>query len=203
MKPLELGNVSRETLEKLRVYHALLLKWQDKINLISPTTVSDAWQRHFVDSAQVSPLVPEGTKSIYDLGSGAGFSGMVLAILRPELSVSLIECDTKKCAFLQTVSRETGTPVTIRNIRIEAATEDMDAPEIVTARALSSLKSLLDYCAPWLVSRENMRFIFPKGAQFLAEIEGAKSAGWSFESDEVPSKTDSAARILCLTNVCR
>ncbi len=203
MKPLELEGVSRETLEKLKAYHALLLKWQEKINLISSVTVSDAWNRHFIDSAQIAPLLPEGIKSIVDLGSGAGFAGLVLAMMRPDISLTLVESDAKKCAFLQTVSRETRTPVVIRNARIEAATSDIKAPDIITARALASLKSLLDYCEPWLVSRENIRFIFPKGAQFSAEIADANQAGWQFDWTETQSKTDPAARILCLTHVRR
>src|SRR5689334_12618331 len=113
MKQPDLDGVSRETTDKLRVYHDLLIKWQNSINLISPNTVSEAWERHFLDSVQLSPLIPPTAGTLYDIGTGAGFPGLVLAILRPELPVSLIESDSKKCAFLQTVSRETGTKVTV------------------------------------------------------------------------------------------
>src|SRR4051812_42018015 len=99
MKPPELENVPHETMERLHIHYELLLKWQNTINLISPNTIAEAWERHFLDSVQISPLVPPGTKTLYDIGSGAGFPGMVLAILRPEMSVSLIESDSKKCAF--------------------------------------------------------------------------------------------------------
>lgn len=111
-------NVSRETEARLRQYQALLLKWQEKINLISPGTMKDSWARHFQDSLQILPLVPDGPARLYDLGSGAGFPGLVLAIARPDLAVTLIESDAKKCAFLQAVSRETGVKVTIDNCRI-------------------------------------------------------------------------------------
>jgi len=191
--------VSRETLDKLRHYHTLLLKWQEKINLISPNTVSEAWERHFIDSAQLAPLLPADAKTLYDLGSGAGFPGMVLAILRPDLSVTMIESDSKKCAFLQTVSRETGVGVTVKNCRIEAAT-DLPAPDIVSARALSSLSELLDYSRSWLKAGKPM-LLFPKGRQFQVEIDAAKTAGWAFEIDAQRSITDSESRILRLTNV--
>ena len=207
MKPLEIApdivNVSRETLEKLQQYHALLLKWQEKINLISPATVSTAWERHFIDSAQLSPLLPDAPQALYDLGSGAGFAGMVLAILRPDIAVTFIESDAKKCAFLGTVSRETGIKVAIRNERIEAATVTLPPPDLVTARALASLTELFGYVRPWAEIHPAMRMIFPKGAQASEEIAAAKAAGWSFDCDEIPSKTDKAARILVITNLCK
>lgn len=207
MKPLEISTdiapVSRETLEKLRHYHALLLKWQEKINLISPNTVPDAWNRHFIDSVQLVPLLPEGAKTLYDLGSGAGFAGLVLAILRPDIAVTLIESDAKKCAFLGTVSRETGVAVTIRNERIEAAVRSLAAPDVVTARALAALPDLFSYAAPWAESNADLRLVLPKGGQAHAEIAAAKTAGWAFDCAEIPSKTEPAARILSVTNLCR
>lgn len=207
MKPLEIpphiAPVSHETLERLRQYHALLLKWQQKINLISPNTVSDAWKRHFIDSTQLAPLIPEGITSLYDLGSGAGFAGMVLAILRPDIHVTLIESDAKKCAFLSTVSRETGVAVTVRNERIEAASGKLPAPDMVTARALASLTDLFSYAMPWAKDQPDLRLVFPKGAQAEGEIEAAKSAGWRFDVASTPSKTESSARILTIGNLVK
>lgn len=198
--PLE-DRVSRETLDRLRHYHALLLKWQEKINLISPNTISQSWERHFEDSAQIAPLLSVGNHTLYDLGSGAGFPGLVLAMMRSDISVTLIESDAKKCAFLQTVSRETNEGVAIQNIRIEVAAQTLPAPDLVTARALSSLSELLDYAAPWLAQKPDIVFIFPKGAGAQAEIEAAKSAGWSFDLTEIKSETEAGARILCLKTV--
>lgn len=207
MKPLsispDIADVSRETLEKLQQYHALLLKWQEKINLISPATIPAAWERHFIDSAQLAPLLPEGNHTLYDLGSGAGFAGMVLAIMRPDIAVTFVESDAKKCAFLGTVSRETGTKVTIRNERIEAATAVLTVPDLVSARALASLTELFSYVWPWAEKNPDLRMIFPKGAQAAAEIAAAKADGWAFDCDEIPSKTDPAARILVVTNLCK
>jgi len=205
MKPLDIpadiAPVSHETAEKLRHYHGLLLKWQEKINLISPNTVPDAWERHFIDSAQLAPLFPSQARTLYDLGSGAGFAGMVLAILRPDMSVTLIESDAKKCAFLSTVSRETNTPVTILNKRIEAARDGLTAPDLVTARALASLTDLFSYVWPWAQERADLRLIFPKGGQAQAEIAAAQASGWAFEAVLTPSKTEPAAQILTVTNL--
>ncbi len=207
MKPLEIPhdivNVSRETLEKLQQYHALLLKWQEKINLVSPATIPAAWDRHFIDSAQLAPLLPDGPQIVYDLGSGAGFAGMVLAILRPDIEMTFIESDAKKCSFLGTVSRETGIKVIIRNERIEAAVAALPAPQIVTARALASLTDLFAYVRPWAEERADLGLIFPKGAQADVEIQAAKSAGWGFDYKEIPSKTEPAARILVVVNLCK
>lgn len=207
MKPLEIPpdivNVSRETLGKLQQYHALLLKWQEKINLVSPATIPAAWGRHFIDSAQLAPLLPQGAQTVYDLGSGAGFAGMVLAIIRPDINVTFIESDAKKCSFLGAVSRETGTKVVIRNERIEFAVSSLRAPQIVTARALASLTDLFSYIRPWAEEKADLRLIFPKGAQSSAEIAAAQAAGWSFDHGEVPSKTEPAARILTVTNLCK
>jgi len=207
MKPLDIpadiAAVSRETLEKLRQYHALLLKWQEKINLISPNTVPDSWERHFIDSAQLSPLIPMGPMALYDLGSGAGFAGMVLAILRPDLSVTLIESDSKKCAFLSAVSRETGAAVTIRNERIEAATKALPAPDFVTARALAPLPDLFSYVLPWAEQSSDLSMLFPKGGQAKNEAKAAKEAGWTFQLIENTSKTDSSAKILHISGLCK
>jgi 16S rRNA (guanine527-N7)-methyltransferase len=199
MKPLK--GVSRETQDRLETYHALLLKWQAKINLISPGTVPEVWRRHFIDSAQLATLLPSGGKVLYDLGSGGGFPGMVLALLRPDIEVHLVESDEKKCAFLQTVSRETGYKVFIHNARIEGVIQpDLPAPDVVTARALASLIDLLNYCTPWILQCKNTLFLFPKGAQSEAEIAVSREK-WDFDLREIPSQTDPQAAILALSNV--
>jgi 16S rRNA (guanine527-N7)-methyltransferase len=198
--PEGLPPVSHETLERLYLYESLLHKWQSKINLVSPATLAEAWERHFIDSAQLSPFL-EGVSTLYDLGSGAGFAGMVLAIFNPATVVTLIESDSKKCAFLQTVSRETGVPVAIRNERIEAATAALPAPHAVTARALADLSNLCDYVAPWAVQNSALRLIFPKGAQYAQEIKAAHRGGWEFDVREKPSLTAPESRILILENL--
>ncbi|MFA5592992.1 MAG: 16S rRNA (guanine(527)-N(7))-methyltransferase RsmG [Micavibrio sp.] len=193
--------VSQETLDRLRLYQALLIKWQAKINLVSPNTVQESWERHFIDSAQLAPLIPASVKTIADLGAGAGFAGMVLAIMRPDLAVTFIESDSKKCAFLAAVSRETGAKVTVINKRIEAAIPALPAPDLVTARALAPLPALLAYVAPWLEKRPDISLLFPKGAQFQAEITAAQAAGWAFDVTATQSRTEKSARILRLDSV--
>lgn len=195
--------IPRETEERLKSYHELLLKWQDKINLISPSTVPQAWERHFVDSLQLLPHIPESAKTLYDLGSGGGFPGLVLAIARPDIAVTLIESDAKKCAFLAAVSRETGVAIKIENARIEDVTAHLPAPDVVSARALKSLSALCGLIMPWALANPDMVALFPKGAANEAEIEEAKMAGFLFHMEQAVSGTDPAARILTVKNLRR
>ena len=140
-------DVSRETIQSLRVYANLLEKWNKTINLVSKSTINHMWERHFLDSAQLWPHIPENAKTLVDIGSGAGFAGLVLAIIgkekKPNLRVVLIESDTRKCAFMRNVSRETNINVEIITKRIEEV-DDLKA-DVVTARALATVSQLLDY----------------------------------------------------------
>ena len=157
---------STELSTKLNKYHELLLKWSKVINLVAPSTLSDAKMRHFIDSTQIIPLIPADAKILFDIGSGAGFPGMVLAIECPNISVHLIESDTKKCSFLSTISRETNTPVLIHNRRIESVDKLEDIkPDVITARALASLSELLTLTAQWWDNNPQITLIFPKGAK--------------------------------------
>lgn len=185
--------------EKLEKYLALLEKWQPKINLISNNTLGNAWERHFEDSMQLADILPEGDKVLFDLGCGAGFPGLVLAMMRPELKVYLVESDQKKCSFLKTVSRETETPVEIYNCRIEDVSRETK-PDIITARALASLDALFDYCADWIAANSTVTLIFMKGEnadQELVALEGK----WKFNCCTFPSKTDKKAKILVFTDI--
>lgn len=195
-------SVPRGTLEKLRAYEALLVKWQRAINLVGPASMPDAWTRHFIDSIQLASFIPEGARTLHDLGSGAGFPGLVLAMARPDLSVTLIESDQKKCAFLTNVSHETKTPVAVLTQRIEHATDSIPAPDVVSARALAGLEMLLDYVWPWAQKNPEMLCIFPKGAQAAAEILSAREK-WTFTVVEEKSMTDPSATILMITNLSK
>lgn len=199
--PPDIKYVSRETNGRLRVYHDHLLKWQGKINLISPNTVKDAWRRHFLDSAQLLAYLPKEGCRLYDLGSGAGFPGLVLTIARPDVEVTLIESDTKKCAFLKNVSRETEATVKIENCRIERAAQSLRPPDIITARALAPLSDLLALIEPWSASNADLTVIFLKGAAWQQEVDAAQSAGWVFDLEAFPSETDENSRILQLKNI--
>lgn len=194
-----LDDLPSDQLDKLEIYADLLAKWQAKINLISKNTLDDAWQRHFADSAQLAALIPEESKILFDLGSGAGFPGMVLAILRPDLEIHLVESDQKKCAFLQNVSRETNCAAHIHNQRIENVSRET-IPDVVSARALSSLAELLNYCQEWISLKPNLSLIFPKGENYAQEIEIARKT-YDFEVEVKPSQTDENGHILMIQNV--
>jgi 16S rRNA (guanine527-N7)-methyltransferase len=187
--------------EKLDIYHRLLLKWQKSINLVSPKTLEDAWQRHFIDSAQLLPLIQkEGDVSkLVDVGSGAGFPGMVLAILHPEIHVTMIESDQRKSIFLQNVSRETSTPATILNERIEAPREPIRA-DIMTARALASLSELCAYSVPFYAENPDLVCYFPKGKFAISEHEEAQ-VKYSYHIDFIDSYTDVDAKIIRLSGL--
>ncbi len=193
-------NVSRESCEKLEIYHGLLLKWQKAINLVSPKTIEDAWVRHFADSAQLCRYIPEGTKCVMDWGSGAGFPAMVLAILRPELEVHIVESDERKCQFIRAVSRETSAPIRIHTSRIEDLETKNIQPELITARALASAEKLLDYTVPWLAQNPELKMLLLKGALADEELEIARKS-FDFEVQSHASVTDPAASILSLSSI--
>ncbi len=186
---------------KLIQYQELLLKWSKVINLVAPSTLPDAKIRHFIDSTQIIPLIPSDAKILFDIGSGAGFPGMVIAIECPQLSVHLIESDTKKCSFLSTISRETDTPVIIHNRRIESVDKlDGIKPDVITARALASLSELLSLTQQWWDDYPQLTLIFPKGAKANEEIIEAQKS-YRFHVESTPSQTDPLAQILVLRNV--
>lgn len=186
-------NVSRETICRLKVYQDLLESWQQKLNLVSSSTLSEAWDRHFLDSSQLLSYLPSESLSLIDLGSGAGFPGLVLALMRPEnLSVTLVESDFKKCVFLENVSRETKVPVTILQSRIENLEKSLKA-DVITARGLAPLVKLLDYAYPLM--HEKSVGLFLKGKEVENEIEAAQKK-WNFDLEIYPSLTDSRGRIL-------
>ena len=195
-------NVSRETISALEAYAALLRKWQKAINLVSGATLDDLWRRHFLDSAQLLPhLAPpaSGDGGITDLGSGAGFPGLVLAILsgRP---VQLIESDQRKAAFLGEAARATGCA---DRVKIHAARVEALKPWIagtVTARALAELSQLLDWAAPFV--GPDTVLLFPKGAKADDELTAAERV-WKMITERRRSITDSTGLILRLSHLER
>jgi 16S rRNA (guanine527-N7)-methyltransferase len=192
-------DVSREPLEKLDRYAELLTEWQQRMNLVGPSTLHHIWDRHFRDSAQL--LVIAGTgKSWLDIGAGGGFPGLVLAILDPESNITLVESITKKCRFLETVAHETDTAghVTVANIRIEAMA--MRKFDIITARAAASVDTLFDWGLRFAGS--GTRWILPKGARVQEELASAAKR-FHFDHELIPSRTDSDARIVVAKGVKR
>jgi len=193
----ELGIVSRETLEALGDYLALLEKWQARINLVSTESLKDAWTRHIVDSAQLWPLLPPGARTITDLGSGAGLPGLVLGILGRETAgfcAHLIESDARKCAFLREAARLTGAPIEINNERIEAISAWPS--DVVTARALAPLKKLLPLAIPFLKNEGIALFLKGKNAE--SELTAARDWG-TFDAEVIPSRTSPEGAIIKLS----
>jgi 16S rRNA (guanine527-N7)-methyltransferase len=192
-------NVSRETISALETYAALLVKWQKAINLVSGATLADLWRRHFLDSAQLLPLLPEGDGAITDLGSGAGFPGLVLALMSGRPTI-LIESDQRKAAFLGEVARATGCAgrVQIHAARIEAV-KPWAAP-VITARALADLGQLLDWAAPFVTT--DTICVFPKGAKAEEELTQALRV-WKMVIERRRSITDPTGLILRLSHLER
>lgn len=193
-------DVSRETIEKLLAYEALLRQWQKTINLVAPSTLDTIWHRHFADSAQLYALAPGDAKRWLDLGSGAGFPGLVLGIMlagREGARLTLVESDTRKAAFLREVARRTGAPVDIQPERIEkvATQSKLGVVDVITARALAPLPRLLELCAPAFSA--NTVGLFPKGRDAESELDVAQER-WAFESSLHPSLTDAGGRIVVI-----
>lgn len=196
-------DVSRETRERLNIYEALLRRWQRRVNLVSNASLATLWTRHFLDSAQLAPLLATDPESrIVDVGSGAGFPGMVLAILDRRRRVSLVEANARRCAFLAEVAAATETTVSVVEGRLEApAVRERLAPAgTVVARACAPLVDLLEIVFPLLDSRTSC--IFPKGQRYRAELKAAQQR-WAFAFEAIPSVTDAEARILRIGDVER
>ncbi len=194
-------DVSRETIERLEVFAACLVKWNERINLVSRNSINDLWARHIVDSVQVFRL-GKGSDHWADLGSGGGFPGMVIAILAmeesPNTTVTLIESDQRKAAFLRTAARESGVGCTVLSQRIEQA--DPQKADIVSARALADLPTLLDYSERHLVAGGVS--LFPKGVTWQKELEAARSQ-WRLDVDVIESQTMPGAAILKIQGASR
>lgn len=190
-----LGAVSRETLDRLSAFEALVLKWTERINLISPRSAADIRRRHTCDSAQLLDLAPAGARSWVDLGSGGGFPGLVVAIIaserRPTLGVTLVESDTRKCAFLGAANRALGLDATILNQRAEAS--GGHRADIVSARALAPLEKLIALALPWRTS--DGVFLFSKGASVDEELTEARKC-WHMDFERLPSSVDPDASVL-------
>ncbi|MDE2793088.1 MAG: 16S rRNA (guanine(527)-N(7))-methyltransferase RsmG [Paracoccaceae bacterium] len=203
-------DVSRETFQKLDRYAELLAKWSAGTNLVSANSLRQVWSRHFLDSAQIlAPAECRRPSRWADFGSGAGFPGMVVAILAhdrlPDLRVTLFESHARKCAFLDTVSRETFTPVTIVNERVEPLRPGVSDRatgrfDVISARAVAPLAKLLGIASGRLETGGVC--LFPKGKGYDREIADARKE-WAFDVVERVSLTDPRARILEIGGISR
>ncbi len=190
-------DVSRETLDKLESFVALVESWQPKINLISSKSVPDIWLRHVFDCAQLGPLIPSTCRILADFGSGGGFPGVVLAILGVK-GVNLIESDQRKAVFLKEALRTTGSEGVVHMARAEEI-----APlgaDVVTARALAPLERLMPLAARHL--NENGICLFHKGANAVSELTATRKI-WHSSVDIIRSNSDDGGAILRIGGVSR
>lgn len=194
-------DVSRETMEKLKAFAALVEKWTVKINLISRASIPDIWERHILDSIQLFKLAP-GQGHWVDIGSGGGFPGIVVAILAQENpekhNFTLIESDQRKCAFLRTAVRELGLNVQVISKRIEEISPL--GADILSARALADLTTLLGFAERHL--RKGGVALFPKGGQWQAEDQSAQNV-WSYTCAPIESITSPTAAVLKIKDIAR
>lgn len=198
----EYASVSRETEARLKTYVDLVLRWQPAQNLISPATIPEIWRRHVADSLQPHLVRPEAKRWV-DLGSGAGFPGIVTAILladTPGAHVYFVESNQRKAAFLRTALRETGSSGTVIPARIESASEQWSHGPVdaVSARALASLDLLLGFSQAFM--DEGAVAVFHKGRDFQREVNEASHA-WGFDLVEKVSLIDPESRMLILSNL--
>ena len=193
-------NVSRETRQRLEAYTELLIRWNRKINLIAKTDLDGIWSRHIADSLQMADHIPAQAQSWIDLGSGAGFPALIVAIGLEDRKVplTLVESDQRKAAFLREAIRVTETPATVENTRIEHLTPRPF--DVISARALAPLSKLLEYAEP--LAHEDTILLFLKGQQLESELTEAK-ADWHIDHDRVPSRTDSHGAILKIVRFAR
>ena len=196
--------VSRETLARLEDYADLLIRWTRAVNLVSRESLADLWRRHMLDSAQLLPLLPEvpddRRRVVLDLGSGAGFPGMVLSILGAG-ELHLVESNQRKVMFLREVARETGSDAHIHGVRVEQLPRfSVDA---VTARAMAPLERLLEYGAPFIDparasnGERPARALFLKGRRVEEELTKAGKL-WKMDVERVPSRSDPSGTILVI-----
>jgi 16S rRNA (guanine(527)-N(7))-methyltransferase RsmG len=184
-------------LARLSAYLDLLRHWQRRINLVGPVTLADPWRRHFLDSAQLLPLLPAAGARVIDLGSGAGFPGLVLAILS-SLPVDLVDSDARKCAFLAEAARSTGAPATVRCARIESL--PAGCWDVVTARALAPLPQLLAYAAHCLAPGGSCLLL--KGRRAAAELTAAEKS-WKMRAAASASRSDPQGVVLKIEDLSR
>lgn len=189
--------VSRETGERLSCYVDILKDWNTRHNLVAPATLTEVWTRHILDSAQLAAFIPEKAKTLADLGSGAGFPGLVLALLfEGRLDVSLFEATRKKCDFLAAAAEKMALKVSIRNERIE------DTPplayDVVSSRACAPLPKLLGYAARCI--GPHTVCLFPKGENYRAELTEAQKS-WRMTLATHPSQTHKSGVILAISQL--
>jgi 16S rRNA (guanine527-N7)-methyltransferase len=193
------ADVSRETLARLKAHAGLLAEWNARHNLVSKNSLEHVWERHIWDSAQLLRFVPESANSLVDLGSGAGFPGLALAVMlraRPGFKTVLYESITKKCRFLEAAAARMQIAVEVRNARMEEARPEPF--DLVTARACAPLSKLLGYARPFQGPRTTNLFL--KGQNVEAELTEARTS-WKLNAVRHESLTDPSGAILEIRDI--
>jgi 16S rRNA (guanine527-N7)-methyltransferase len=194
--------VSRETLQRLDIFVDRLLMWQSRMNLVAPSTLGEIWTRHVGDSLQLAELAPDAQRWL-DLGSGGGFPGLVVAAaLKGTCRVTLVESNSRKCAFLRDCARAMQLDVRVVDARIEAAMPSLaaEAWDVVSARALASLSELLAMAEKLLTS--GSVGLFCKGELATVELTEA-SKSWMVNADLLPSRFHADGRIVVVRGLSR
>jgi 16S rRNA (guanine527-N7)-methyltransferase len=188
-------NVSRETLKSFYEYEALLSKWNEKINLVSKNTLVDIWERHFLDSGQIIKHVEASGKRWVDVGSGAGFPGLVVALLLRDRKIDcdlvLVEKNPKKGFFLKEVIRKLNLSVEVVNENIDIL-EPLNA-DILTARAFSELNNLIEIA--FRHRKKEGICLFLKGENYRIELDKTLNY-WFFDYDILDSLSSSSGKII-------
>ncbi len=198
------AGISAGGLERFRIYLAELQRWQRKINLVGAATLADPWRRHFLDSAQLHALVPTTATSVTDIGSGAGFPGLVLALMAQDradgaasdLHVTLIESDQRKAIFLREIIRLTEVSATVHEVRAEAYAGP--PADVVTARAVAPLARLLPLAGA--LAKPGATLLFPKGSDAGDELTAAEK-DWTMRLRQHASESDARGTILEITDL--
>jgi len=202
MKDDILIDVSRETIALLQRLRLLVEKWNKSINLISKKTVPEIWDRHILDSAQIFYASKKNFKKWLDMGSGAGFPGLVVAILAQDKNIDgeivLVESDKRKCVFLSTVKREFNLNLSIINNRIESCGRQQ--ADVISARALADLPGLFDLSFNHL--SDDTTLLFSKGKTWKEELVAAEKT-WNFSWEAVTSITDEKSVVLKIGELSR
>ena len=195
-------DVSRESIQRLEDYQALLVKWNGAINLVAKSTIGQFWDRHVVDSAQLYAKIPTNCTAWLDAGSGGGMPGIVIAAIAkeyaPEMRITLVESDQRKATFLRRAADSLSLNAEVLTDRIEALTPQNAS--VFSARALAPLNTLLEYAELHLLPDGTA--IFPKGERYQEEIAESRK-NWHFDVVTQPSLTDTKARILVVKGIKR
>ncbi len=194
----QVSGVSDDVLERLRAFVALLEKWQRTVNLVGRGSLGDVWRRHMLDSTQLGAHLPKDAKIIADIGSGAGFPGLVLAITEADIGAEfhLIESHARKCAFLNEANRITGAGAVIHHCRMEDLTNI--TADVIVARAVAPLDKLLQYAFP--VLKKGGQCFFLKGKNWREELTKTQK-NWIMKESRLQSLSDASGMVLKLEEI--